>query len=436
VNDTPTPSPELHQESVYAVAQRQLDRVAGLLGLEDATRRLLRTPMDEHRCTVPVRLDDGSVEVFEAFRVVHSSARGPAWGGVRFHPLETLDTIRALAMWTTWKTAVVDIPLGGSMGGVVCDPHSLSRLEQERLCRGWVRRLADLLGPDRDVPAPDMMTQAQHMSWMLDELETIERRRLPGALTGKPIGTGGSRGRAQATGFGLVYVLREALARLGVAPDQTTASVQGFGSVAQHAIELFQQIGGTVTCVSSWDQQAGAPWAFRRREGVDLTELRGFADRFGGIDRTRAEGAGYEVLDGEEWLAQDVDILLPAALENQIPLGAVDRIPARVRILLEGANGPTAPEAEVRLLERGVVVVPDLLANAGGVVCSYFEQVQSNANSYWTLSEVLSKLDVTLTAAFVEVSELAERQTLSLRDAGLAIAVDRVAAACRERGWV
>ncbi len=422
--------------SPFEVAQQQLDHVAGLLGLEDSARRLLRAPFHEHRFTIPMRLDDTSVEVFEGFRVTHNDARGPAWGGVRFHPLGTFDTIRALAMWMTWKTAVVDIPLGGSMGGVVCDPHSLSRWEQERLCRGWVRRIWGSLGPERDVPAPDIMTHGQHMGWMLDEYEVVRGGHHPGAISGKPSATGGSRGRPQATGYGLVYVLREALRELGIAPDQTAAAIQGFGTVAQHAVELYQQIGGRVVCVASWDQQAGAARAFVRHDGIDLAEMRGFTDRFGGVDPTRAQAAGYEVVAGDDWLGQDVDILIPAAIENQITTATVDRVPARVRLVVEGANGPTSPAAETRLQERGVTVVPDLLANAGGVVCSYFEQVQSNANYYWELAEVLSKLDVNLTNAYMEVSDLAVRKHLTLRDAALALAVDRVASACRERGWI
>ena len=422
--------------SPFEIAQQQLDHVAGLLGLDEPARRLLRVPCHEHRFTLPVRLDDGQVEVFEGFRVIHNDARGPAWGGVRFHPLGTFDTIRALAMWMSWKTAVVDIPLGGSMGGVVCDPHSLSRWEQERLCRAWVRRLGGVLGPERDVPAPDMMTHGQHMSWMLDEYEALRGGHRPGAVSGKPLITGGSRGRPQATGYGLVYVLREALKELGLPPDRTVAAIQGFGTVAQHVAELYQQIGGRVLCVSSWDQAAGVARTFRRAEGLDLAELQGCTDRFGGIDPERAAAAGYEVLAGDDWLAQEVDILIPAALENQITAAAVERVQRRVRLVVEGANGPTTPDAEALLTERGVTVVPDLLANAGGVICSYFEQVQSNANYYWGLAEVLSKLDVLLTNAYLEVADLAGRQQLSLRDAALAVAVDRVASACRERGWL
>jgi glutamate dehydrogenase (NAD(P)+) len=420
----------------FAVAQAQFDAIAEKMALDPMTRGLLRVPMHEHRFAVPVQMDDGSVQLFSGFRVVHNDARGPAWGGVRFHPMETIDTIRALAMWMTWKTAVVDIPLGGSMGGVVCDPHDLSRAEQERVCRSWIRRLARNLGPNADVPSPDVMTSAQHMTWMLDEYEAINGDHRPGAITGKTIGAGGSLGRVQSTGYGLVYVIREALRELDREPGGTTASVQGFGTVAQHAVELYQRIGGTVLSVAAWDQQDDRAYAFRKQDGIDLEELRGVSDRLGGIDRSRAADLGYEVIPGEQWLAQEVDILIPAAIENQITAANVDQINPRVKLVVEGANGPTSPDAEHTLLDRGVHVVPDLLANAGGVTCSYFEQVQSNANYYWRLDEVLSKLDHQITSAYIAVSELARSKDLPMRDAALAIAIDRVASMCRERGWI
>ena len=427
---------DLASFNAFADAQAQFDRLADLMGLDTPTRELLRNPAHEHRLTLPVRLDDGTVEVFHGFRVQHNDARGPAWGGVRFHPQETIDTVRALAMWTTWKTAVVNIPLGGSMGGVICDPHRLSTPEIERICRGWIRRVARTIGPRRDVPAPDVMTSGQHMTWMLDEYETLRGGHNPGAITGKTLGAGGSLGRLEAAGYGLVYNLREALKELTLEPGATTASVQGFGTVAQHAIELYTQIGGKVTCVSSWDPDAGSPVAFRKLDGIDLQELRQSSDRLGNINPAKARDLGYEILDGEAWLSQEVEILIPAALESQITSQNVGSISDRVRIIAEGANGPTTPEAEEAINSRGIFVIPDILANAGGVTCSYFEQVQSNMNYFWPLSEVLSKLDRTLTAAFVAVSDLASSKSLSMRDAALVIAIDRVATQCRERGWL
>jgi len=427
---------DLASFNAFADAQAQFDRLADLMGLDTPTRELLRNPAHEHRLTLPVRLDDGTVEVFHGFRVQHNDARGPAWGGVRFHPQETIDTVRALAMWTSWKTAVVNIPLGGSMGGVICDPHRLSTPEIERICRGWIRRVARTIGPRRDVPAPDVMTSGQHMTWMLDEYESLRGGHDPGAITGKTLGAGGSLGRVEAAGYGLVYTLREALKGLKLDPGATSASVQGFGNVAQHAIELYTQIGGKVTCVSSWDPDAGLPVAYRKRDGIELQELRKASDRLGNINPSKAKDLGYEVLDGEMWLSQEVEILIPAALEHQITSENVDSISDRVRIVAEGANGPTTPEAEEQIAAREIFMIPDILANAGGVTCSYFEQVQSNMNYYWPLSEVLSKLDRTLTAAFVAVSDLSSSKSLSLRDAALVIAIDRVATQCRERGWL
>ena len=422
--------------NAFEMAQAQFDRVADLLSLDEATRDLLRTNLREYHVSIPVKMDDGTIKVFRGFRVQHNDARGPAKGGIRFHPMETIDTVRALAMWMTWKTSVVDIPLGGGKGGVVCDPHNLSMREQELICRGWVRQLARELGPSRDVPAPDVMTSAQHMLWMLDEFELIHGMRQPGFITGKPVGMGGSLGRTEATGYGLVFTLREALKGLNIPPGDTAASVQGFGNVAQYAIELYQQIWGKVVCVSCWDQADQTSYSFRKKDGVDPAALRGIADRFGGIDKVKAKGLGYEVLPGEAWIEQDVDILIPAALENQITKDNVGKISSRAKIIAEGANGPTTPDADKVIHERGIFMIPDLLANAGGVTCSYFEQVQSNMNYFWEKDEVLGKLDTKMTSAFNAVSDLAKKRNLYMRDAAYVIAVGRVAQACKDRGWV
>ncbi len=422
--------------NAFEMAQAQFDRVAGLLDLDEATRQLLRYNLREYHVSIPVRMDDGSHKVFRGFRVQHNDARGPAKGGIRFHPMETIDTVRALAMWMTWKCAVVDIPLGGGKGGVICDPHHLSMREQEQVCRGWVRQLSKNMGPLTDVPAPDVMTSAQHMLWMLDEFETIRGEKLPGFITGKPVGMGGSLGRTEATGFGVVFTIREALKELNIPPSETTASVQGFGNVAQYAIDLYQQIWGKVVCVSCWDQTDQTSYSFRKKNGIDLAELRGITDRFGGIDKAKAKELGYEILPGEAWLEQDVDILIPAALENQITAANVKKIGDRVKIIAEGANGPTSPEADAAIAKRKIFMIPDLLANAGGVTCSYFEQVQCNMNYFWEKDEVLGKLDVKMTSAFAAVSELAKKRGIYMRDAAYVIAVGRVARACKDRGWV
>ena len=422
--------------NAFAMAQAQFDGVAEYLGLDDATRQLLRNPIREYHFSLPIRLDDGSVKVFRGFRVQHNDARGPGKGGIRFHPQETVDTVRALAMWMTWKCAVVDIPLGGSKGGVVCDPHNLSAREQEAICRGWVRQISREVGPLIDVPAPDVMTTAQHMLWMLDEFEWIHRGHFPGFITGKPVGMGGSLGRTEATGFGVIFTVREALKELGIKPETTTASVQGFGNVAQYAIRLYQQLGGKVLCVSSWDQGDQKDYAFRKASGIDLDALLGITDAFGGIDKAKAKAMGYDVLPGGEWLSQEVDILMPSAIENQITGDNVGRIHKKVKMIAEGANGPTTPDADKVIKQRGIFNIPDFLANAGGVTCSYFEQVQSNMNYYWERDEVLGKLDVKMTAAYLAVSELARKRSLYMRDAAYVIAINRVVQACKERGWL
>ena len=420
----------------FNMAQKQFDLVADILALDQSARDLLRYPMREYSFAIPTRLDDGQVQIFRGFRVQHNDAKGPCKGGIRFHPLETLDTVRALAMWMTWKCAVVDLPLGGSKGGIVCDPHNLSMREQETLCRGFVRRLGRSMGPHLDVPAPDIMTTSQHMLWMLDEFEAIHGSKQPGFITGKPVGVGGSLGRTEATGFGTVFMIRNAMRELGIRAEDTTASVQGFGNVGRYAIQLYHQIGGRTIAVACWDQETQTSYTYRKREGIDLDELVGISDRFGGIDRAKAQDLGYEVLPGDAWLEQDVDILIPAALENQITADNAGKIGSRVKIIAEGANGPMTPEADQILDGRGIFLLPDLLANAGGVTCSYFEQVQSNTNYYWDKDEVLGKLDVRMTNAFSAVIDLAKNKKFPMRTAAYVIAVDRVVHASQDRGWI
>lgn len=420
----------------YRMAQQQFDGVAEQLGLDTATRNLLRVPDRELHFNIPIRMDDGGYQVFRGFRIQHNDARGPCKGGIRFHPQETVDTVRALSMWMTWKTAVVDIPLGGGKGGVICDPHNLSMREQEALCRGWVRKIIQYVGPDRDVPAPDVMTSGQHMLWMLDEYEQLVGHKAPGFITGKPIGLGGSLGRTEATGFGVIYAVREALAEKGQRIENTTASVQGFGNVAQHAIELFHSYGGKVLCVSSWDQKEQAAFCVRRKDGVDLKQLRAMTNSYGEISRAKAVDAGYEVLPGDDWITQEVDVLIPAAMENQINRDTAPHIPGSVKIIAEGANGPTTPPGDAIVREKGIWLIPDFLANAGGVTCSYFEQVQSNMNYFWTRDEVISKLDTKMTDAYYAVSQMAHRRNILMRDAAYMIAIARVAEACKMRGWV
>ncbi len=422
--------------NVFKMAQQQFDAIAEKLNLNQGTREMLRNPMREYHFSIPVRMDDGTVKVFRGFRVQHNDARGPAKGGIRFHPQETIDTVRALSTWMTWKCAVVDIPLGGGKGGVICDPHHLSMREQEQICRGWVRQIAKNIGPLSDVPAPDVMTSAQHMLWMLDEYEAIHGAKYPGFITGKPVGMGGSLGRTEATGYGVMFTVREALRQMNLSPKDTTASVQGFGNVARYFIELYHKLGGRTICVSCWDQEDQASYCFKKADGIDIEELLAITDKFGGINKDKATEKGYQVLPGEAWIEQDVDILVPAALENQISSVNVGNIRSKVKLIAEGANGPSTPEADQVIHERGIFLIPDFLCNAGGVTTSYFEQVQCNMNYYWEKDEVLGKLDVKMTSAFLAVSELAHKKKLYMRDAAYVIAIDRVARACQNRGWV
>ena len=420
----------------FQITQEQFDHIAEGLELDQPARALLRVPMREYQFSIPIRMDDGSVQVFRGSRVQHNDALGPGKGGLRFHPQDTIDTIRALAMLMTWKSAVVELPLGGSMGGVACDPHNLSSLEQERLCRGWVRQLSQNLGPALDVPGPDLMTTSQHMLWIMDEYEAIHHSRSPGVITGKPVDQGGSQGRLESGGYGVMITVREALKDMDRNPAETRASVQGFGSVAQHAVELYQRMGGTVVAVSCWDQQDRTSYTYRKAGGIELPVLLAITNAFGEIDKGKAEKAGYERLPGEAWLEQDVDILVPAAMENQITADNAPGISKRVKIIAEGANGPIAPAADGILSQRGILVIPDLLANAGGLICSYFEQVQGNNNYYWRKEEVLGKLDVQMTDAYLALSQYAREHKLPLRDAAYVTAVKRVARACQERGWI
>ncbi|NQS91135.1 MAG: Glu/Leu/Phe/Val dehydrogenase, partial [Chloroflexi bacterium] len=338
--------------------------------------------------------------------------------------------------WMTWKCAVVDIPLGGGKGGIICDPHDLSLLEQERLCRGYVRQMAKNIGPLSDVPAPDVMTNAQHMLWMLDEFEAIHGAKYPGFITGKPVGMGGSLGRVEATGYGVMITVREAMKELGIELHNTSASFQGFGNVSQYAIELYQQMGGTPVSVSCWNQKDQKPYSFVKKTGFDLKELISITNHFGEIDKEKAQELGFDLLPGDAWLEQEVDLLVPSALDNQITGENVNKISKRVKIIAEGANGPTTPEADEVIKERGLAVIPDFLANAGGVTCSYFEQIQSNQNYYWAKEEILGKLDLKMTNAYLDVSKFAKKNKLFMRDAAYMISVDRVAKACHARGWV
>jgi len=423
--------------NTFTIAQQQLDQAAKIMGLDAATHELLRWPMREMQFTLPVRMDDGAVRVFRGFRVQYNSARGPTKGGIRFHPDETINTVRALAAWMTWKTAVVDLPLGGGKGGVVCNPKELSMPELERLSRAYIRKVSCMVGDDTDVPAPDVYTNPQVMAWMLDEYETIVGRHVPGMITGKPLPLGGSAGRTSATGLGVVAHIREAIKLLGLDPAACTASVQGFGNVGKYAaIDFVEKLGGKVVCIACWDHTDRTAYTYTKEDGIDPHFLQSITDPYGTIDKETALANGYQVLDGDAWLEANVDVLIPAALENVITAQTVNKIHPSVKILAEAANGPTTPEADEVLNQKGVYVIPDFLCNAGGVTVSYFEQVQNAYGFYWDEERVHRIMDKKLTAAFHAVHEASQQYAVTNRMGAYIVAVARVAEACHLRGWV
>lgn len=425
------------QINAFEMAQRQFDHVAELLNLDPQVSEILRWPLREFSFRIPVRMDDGSVRVFQGFRVQHNDARGPNKGGIRFHPAETIDTVRALATWMTWKCAVADIPLGGGKGGVVLDPATLSNAEKERLVRGWVQAMWRNIGPRQDIPAPDVGTTPQMMAWMMDEYSKLVGQYAPGTITGKPLGGGGSLGRTEATGFGVIFTVREAMKYLNLDPQKCTAAIQGFGNVSQYAAIGFTEIlKGKVICVSFYDRDDKVSYTVSKADGIDPRFLMTITDQYGSVDKAKAKAAGYVVEDGGEWIKKDVDVLIPAALEAQINAETVQLISPNVKMIAEGANGPTTPEADEVLKQRGVFVIPDFLCNAGGVTVSYFEGVQNDMNYYWTKEEVLEKLDTKMTVAFAGVLEMSLNRKVFMRDAAYMVAIDRVVKAMQLRGWV
>jgi len=423
--------------NAFKMAQAQFDSVAERLNVEPYIAEMLRWPMREFTFQIPVRMESGTARVFFGYRVQHNDARGPAKGGIRFHPAETLDTVRALAMWMTWKTAVADIPLGGAKGGIAINPASLANSEKERLCRGWIDQVWRSIGPRQDIPAPDVGTTPQMMGWMMDQYSKMVGHYSPGVITGKPVGGGGSLGRTEATGFGTIYTVREAMKHLQIDPSISTAALQGFGNVAQYAAIGFTEIlGGKVVCVSFWDLQDRTSYTVSSTTGLDIVFLQSITDIYGSIDKSRAREAGYTVEAGDAWISKDVDVLIPAALEGQINAETVQRISDRVKIVAEGANGPTTPEADKILFNNGVFVIPDFLCNAGGVTVSYFEGVQNDMNYYWSRDEVLQRLDSKMTQAFHSVLQMAEGEGVFTRDAAYIVAISRVIQAMEQRGWL
>jgi glutamate dehydrogenase (NAD(P)+) len=409
----------------FAIAQHQVDEACDRLGIDDATRDMLRWPQREIWIRIPVRMDDGTTRVFHGFRVQYNVSRGPAKGGIRWHPAETIDTVRALAAWMTWKTAVVDIPLGGGKGGIICNPKELTPTEQERLARAYIRAIARDLGLKKDSPAPDVYTTPQIMAWMMDEFEKIADESHPGMITGKPIGIGGSLGRGDATARGGIYVTRAAAKALGIELSGGTMAVQGFGNAGQYGALLGEEILG-LKLVAASDSQGGVYNA----AGLDVKALVDFK-----LEHGKVSGfPGAEPISNEDLLELEVDVLFPSALENVITEANAANIKAKISCEL--ANGPTTPEADQILYKNGVFVLPDFLANAGGVTVSYFEMVQNGSQYYWTLEEVHQRLERKMVDAFEAVYEMYQEQQVDMRSAAYLVSVARVAQAMKMRGWV
>ena len=409
----------------FSIAQHQFDQAAKLLRLEESMRLFLREPMREFHVTFTVKMDDGSVKIFKGFRVQYNDARGPTKGGLRFHPDETIDTVRALAAWMTWKCSVVDIPLGGGKGGVICNPKELSQTELERVSRGYIRALGHYIGPETDVPAPDVYTNPQVMAWMVDEYSVMMGHNVPGVITGKPLAMGGSAGRGDATARGGMFCIREAAEALGIDLSKATVAIQGYGNAGQFAHQLVEEMfGSKVVAVS--DSKGG----IYNPEGVD------FAEAIAHKQATRSviNLPGTQAVTNAELLELDVDILIPAALENVITRENAPRIKAKISAEL--ANGPTTPEGDAILHKNGVFVIPDFLCNAGGVTVSYFEQVQNAYDYYWKVEDVHARLDEKMTNAFHAVHEMAKRHNVDNRMGAYMVAVARVAEVVRLRGWV
>jgi len=425
------------QINAFEMAQKQFDAVAKQLGLEPSVAEVLRWPMREYSFRIPVRMDDGSLRVFQGFRVQHNDARGPNKGGIRFASNETMDTVRALATWMTWKCAVADIPLGGGKGGIIVDPSTLSVREKEELCRGWVQNMWRNIGPRQDVPAPDMGTTPQMMGWMMDEYSKLVGQFTPGVFTGKPLGGGGSLGRTEATGYGVIYTVREAMKHLGMDPKKSVAAIEGFGNVAQYAsIGFIEMLGGKVACVSCWDRHAKKSFTYSHKDGVDPRFLLTIVDQFGTIDKAQAEKAGYLIEDGDKWIEKEADVLIPAAIEGHVNGETVQKMSKKIKIVAEGANGPCTPEADEYFKKNNIFDIPDFLCNAGGVTCSYFEQVQNDMNFYWPKDEVLEKLDQKMTTAFHGVLEMSQEKKVYMRDAAYMVAISRVVKSMELRGWL
>jgi glutamate dehydrogenase (NAD(P)+) len=417
-------TPAVHEDELnpWLSAEARFNKAADLLGVEDGMRKVLKSPAREICVHIPVLLDDGRIEVFTGYRVQHSIARGPAKGGIRFAPDVTLDEVRALASWMTWKCAVVNIPFGGGKGGVICDPAVMSQSELERITRRYTAEILDFIGPERDVPAPDMNTNEQTMAWIMDTYSMHMRHTTTAVVTGKPLNLGGSRGRPEATGRGCMIVTEQALRRFGLDPAHTRVVIQGFGNVGGMAAKLMSRAGFKIVCVIEYDGAVHNP------NGLDIPALFKHRDETGSITGF----AGGEDIDRNEALFLECEVLLPAAKENVITSANAEKV--RCKILCEGANGPTTHLADSILQEKKVFVIPDILANAGGVTVSYFEWVQDRQGFFWNEQLVNGRLEEIMVNSFRDVVSYADKHEVNNRIAAYMLALDRVQFAIKLRG--
>jgi glutamate dehydrogenase len=408
----------------FEIVQKEIKSACEKLGLDNSVYEILKEPERVLTVSIPVKMDDGTTKTFIGFRSQHSTAIGPAKGGVRFHPNVSLDEVKALSTWMTFKCSVVGIPYGGGKGGVICNPKELSKGELERLSRGYFKAISPIIGPEKDIPAPDVYTNAQVMAWFMDEFSTLKGYNTPGVVTGKPIIIGGSLGRNEATARGATFTIREAAKNLGLDLTKATVAIQGYGNAGSIAARLLSELGCKIVAVN--DSQGGA----YNPEGLDPKAVLEFKEK----NKTVKGFPGSKDISGEDLLELDVDILVPAALENVITSKNAANIKAK--IVGECANGPTTPEADKVLYENGVLVIPDILCNAGGVTVSYFEWVQNLMNFYWTEEEVNTRLEHIMVKAFNEVYKMHKDYKVNMREAAYMVSIKRIADAMKVRGWI
>lgn len=423
--------PESKPVSLLSDANQRLEKALRYTTIDEDVAERLRHPKASLTVSIPVRMDDGSLKVFQGYRVRYDDSRGPTKGGVRYHPGVTLDEVQSLAFWMTFKCAVLNLPFGGGKGGITLNPKELSKFELERLTRGYVDAIADFIGPDIDIPAPDVYTNSMIMGWMMDQYSIIQRKIVPAVVTGKPVTMGGSLGRETATAMGAFFVMQTALGRLGQNPRTTTVAVQGFGNAGAIIAELLAKAGYRVVAVS--DSRGG----IYARQGLDIPSIRRYKESSKGLKAIYCEGTvcnivEHEVISNEQLLELEVDVLVPAALENQITAANADRI--RAHYVFEVANGPITSEADEILQARGIQVFPDILVNAGGVTVSYFEWVQNRSGAYWTLEEVNRKLEQSMNAETDNIWAIAQDLSIDLRTAAYVHALNRLTDAIRAKG--